>query len=200
MDRQHIINEIRRTAKLNGDVALGQKRFENETGISYYDWFGKHWARWGDAIREAGFEPNKLNERFDDLFLVQQLVQLTRRLGRVPVKGDLMLEAQTNPDFPSKNVFARLGSKSQRVTQVLSYCDAYAGFDDVALLWQQTPKSKSPITEVEDSTQQVGFVYMLKTWRTSGVQDRPNEQPFAEGRRAWHPTSGEVRADPLHPD
>ena len=56
MDKQRIIDEIRRTAKANGGVALGWRRFEEETGIRYYDRYGQYWTRWGDAVREAGFQ------------------------------------------------------------------------------------------------------------------------------------------------
>ncbi|GEM_PF-1787968 len=35
MDRQHIIDEIRRTAAANDGIALGWRRFTEETGISY---------------------------------------------------------------------------------------------------------------------------------------------------------------------
>jgi hypothetical protein len=43
VDRQHILDEIRRTAKANCGVPLGKSRFEQETGIRYYDWFGRFW-------------------------------------------------------------------------------------------------------------------------------------------------------------
>ena len=54
MDKQHIIDEIRRTAKDNGGAPLGTDRFQQETGIKSADWFGRFWARWGDALGEAG--------------------------------------------------------------------------------------------------------------------------------------------------
>src|SRR5205807_588217 len=91
MDKEHIISEIRRTANANGGVALGWRRFEQETTIRYYDWFGQFWTRWGDAVREAGFEPNRMNEAYDEEFVLKRLLVLTRSLGRVPTRGDLLL-------------------------------------------------------------------------------------------------------------
>ena len=77
MDKAHIIREIRRTAEANGGVGLGWRRFEEETGIRYYDWYGKFWTRWSDAVREAGFEPNRMSEAYDDGFLLEKLVLIT---------------------------------------------------------------------------------------------------------------------------
>src|SRR5262245_32098855 len=114
MDKAHILREIQRTAKANGGVALGWRRFEGETGIHYHAWYGQYWTRWGDAVREAGFEPNRMVESYDDGFLLGQLAALTRRLGRVPTQGDILLAAKNDPDFPSEKAYRRLGSKHQR--------------------------------------------------------------------------------------
>jgi hypothetical protein len=70
MDKQHILSEIKRTAAANGGVPLGRERFFRETGIKYHEWIGKIWARWGDALREAGFEPNKLQTAYNDDILI----------------------------------------------------------------------------------------------------------------------------------
>jgi hypothetical protein len=106
MDKQRIIDEIQRTAKANGGLALGRKRFEAETGIRYYDWYGQFWTRWGDAVREAGFQPNRLCEPYPVEVLVGHLVLLTRRIGRVPTIGDLMLASKSDSAFPSKMCFS----------------------------------------------------------------------------------------------
>ena len=50
MNKEQIIGEIQRTAKTNGGKALGNQRFEAETGIKRYDWYGRFWSRWSDAV------------------------------------------------------------------------------------------------------------------------------------------------------
>ena len=60
LDKEYVLAEIRRTAEANGGVALGRLRFEGETGIHEHDWRGRYWARWSDAVSEAGLEPNLL--------------------------------------------------------------------------------------------------------------------------------------------
>ena len=55
MGKQRILDDIRRTAAANGGAPLGKSAFFRETGIREGDWHGKYWARWGDALHEAGF-------------------------------------------------------------------------------------------------------------------------------------------------
>jgi hypothetical protein len=164
MDKEHIIREIRRTANANGGVALGWRRFEDETAIRYYDWYGQYWTKWSDAVREAGFEPNRMSEAYDEVFLIRQLALLTRRLGRIPTQGDLRLATRSDPELPSEKVFRRLGSKPQRAARILTYCEGNREYDDVAALWREVPTAEPAVTEAEseDTPAGVGYVYLLK--------------------------------------
>jgi hypothetical protein len=63
MDKQHILEEIRRTAAANNGEPLGVARFFQETGIKETDWRGKFWVRWGEALREAGLSRTSSNRR-----------------------------------------------------------------------------------------------------------------------------------------
>ena len=140
------------------------RRFEAETGIGYYDWFGKFWTRWGDAVREAGFEPNRMFEAYDEEFLLEKLVLLTRSLKRVPTQGDLLLAAKKDKTLPSEKVFRRLGSKVQRVSRVVAYCEAHPEHDDVAAMWRRVAITEEP-PDMEDHGNEspaVGYVYLLK--------------------------------------
>jgi hypothetical protein len=82
MDKEHILQEIGRTAKANGGVALGWRRFETETGIRQGDW-ARFWARWGDAIREAGLAPNEFTAAYENSKLLDCYANLeSQRAGR----------------------------------------------------------------------------------------------------------------------
>ena len=84
--RTHVLAEIKRTAAENGGKPLGFRRFEAETGIRETDWLGKHWARWNDAVTEAGLEPNLLKSRLDDDGVLAAVAIEVRRLGRFPAE------------------------------------------------------------------------------------------------------------------
>lgn len=63
MNKELILNEIKRTAEANGGAPLGQTRFSQDTGIKVTDWHGKYWARWGSRILEYC----KGQDSFDDV-------------------------------------------------------------------------------------------------------------------------------------
>lgn len=80
MDKQHILDEIRRTTAANGGSPLGKKRFFDETGIKESDWSGKFWPRWSAAVFEAGFTPLTLQGPHDRNPALAKVIALTRRL------------------------------------------------------------------------------------------------------------------------
>ncbi len=167
MDKQYIISEIRRTAAANGGVALGQGRFSTETDIRIRDWKGKWWARWGDALRDAGFAPNEKTIAYPDDYLIEKLVSLIRELGHFPVFEELRLKARRDSRFPSDKPFERLGSKDQRIKRILEYCSGRPEYMDIAAICapvaetQEILASKPPA----DPEPPVGFVYLIKAGR-----------------------------------
>ncbi len=163
MDKQHILAEIRCTAKGNGGEPLGIARFRHETGIREADWHGKFWARWGDALREAGFAPNQFNKAYADDDLIANFISLIRELGRFPVRGELKMKSRSDEHFPSHNVFARLGSKHQPAAKIVSYCERRAGYEDVEALCRPiASKTASPVDAAPDDPT-IGFVYLMKS-------------------------------------
>lgn len=163
MNKEHILEEIKRTAKSNGGVPLGRVKFHSETEIKRSDWYGKYWARWSDAVREAGFTPNQMQEAYSDTLLIEKFIALTRELGRLPVEGDLRMKARSDKDFPSHNAFARLGSKQKLVSTLAEFCKKHKGFDDIASLCGAVAEPNELLDGDDPATiEKIGYVYLLK--------------------------------------
>ena len=131
MNKEHILAEIKRTAEANAEKPLGKHGFTSQTGIKYSDWFGIHWARWGDAVREAGLAPNEMTGAYDDAAVIEQYAKLARELGRLPVKGDLRLHRRKDSQFSSDKVFERLGAKAELIRRLFAFCEGKGGYEDV---------------------------------------------------------------------
>jgi hypothetical protein len=166
--KTHILDEIKRTAAANGGVALGEARFESETGIKRRDWFGIHWARWGDAIQEAGFTPNQLNTAFEEAKLLGSYARYAQDLGHLPTAGELRLKRRADADFPSWNTFGRFGTKAELVKRVREHCRANADLTSVVALcdgYLRTAEADSEDAEPEAEEVVIGFVYLIKSGR-----------------------------------
>jgi len=164
--KDHILQEIRRTAEANGGAPLGRSRFKQETGIREADWYGKHWRSWGEAVTEAGLAPNEWQAALPEDDLIVKLIGLIRELEHFPVEAEVKMKARRDSDFPSHNVFARWGGKAARAKKVSEYCSRVGDHDDVVALCDpiaEAAKETEPDGDVEVAT--VGFVYLLKCGR-----------------------------------
>lgn len=161
--RDHIINEIKRTTADNQGKPAGIQRFAKLTGISRSDWHGKYWARWGDALVEAGYSPNRLTQAYDDEFVILKMIEIIRELEKYPVAAELKMKARQDPAFPSHSVFDRFGGKRKFASIVLEYCRNHEGYEDVATICEsittQLPQEITP----ETPPGKFGFVYLMKS-------------------------------------
>lgn len=166
MTKTHILAEIERTAEANGGLPLGRARFEAETGIKEADWFGRYWARWSDAVREAGLTPNEYNTAYDDDVLLEKYANLAKELERLPVAGDLRLKARSDKEFPSHSTFNRLGQKQEVIRRLAIYCRSHEGYEDVGRLCEgYLPPEVSEVDQPLAPEEKLGFVYLMRSGR-----------------------------------
>ena len=166
MDKEQLLAEIRRIAAENGGKPPGRLMFEKETGIGEHGWRGRYWARWNDAVREAGLEPNQKNTAYPDEFLIGTLAALTRELGHFPTESELRLKSRSDADFPNASVYRRLGKKSSLVAKVLEYCKRRNGYSDVIASCENVAGKIEPTASNENSAPELnGHVYLLKSGR-----------------------------------
>jgi len=181
MDKQRILDEIRQTAEANGGAPLGTARFLQETGIKTSDWQGKIWARWGDAVREAGFQPNELQTAYNEEVLIEKFIGLVRDLGHFPVGAEVKMKARRDDSFPWHSTFARFGSKQQFAARIPDYCKSRVGYEDVTALC-------APIAARLNSHQQSEASRQRRTPKVSG---------FPSLGRMLKPSNGESLCEPL---
>ena len=130
------------------------------------EWLGKLWARWGDAVREAGFTPNQLNHAYDKTELLEKYAKLALELGRLPTANDLRLKHRKDSFYPDQKVFERLGKKAELIRQVLEFCQNHEGYGDVIRMCEayatlnHIPPEKATLSE-----EKTGFVYLVKSNR-----------------------------------
>lgn len=164
LTKQDILDAIRRTAKENGGVPLGTRRFEKETGINPYDW-GKHWARFGDAQIEAGLPPNQRQGAYGDNFLIEKLIGVVRKLDKFPTYGEIQVERNRDNELPDKGVFQRLGTKAHLARRVIDYCRNNNGYDDVIHFCEAVLREPRKETDSIDPNIRIGEVYLFKSGR-----------------------------------
>ena len=159
-----MLMEIRRAAAENGNGPLGIGRFEELTGISASAWLGRHWTKWSEATAEAGIRSGRMNEAFDNDFLLTILAELTRSCRRFPSKAETQIARARDSSIPNHKVFDRFGTKAARVEALRQFASDRAGFADLPALLP-APDTEAGVAEptVSASTELGdGFVYMMK--------------------------------------
>lgn len=161
MDKEEILAEIRRTAKENGGKPLGVDRFASITGIKPYDW-GKFWARFGDAQREAGLEPNSKTTAYDEDYLMTAIIEVIRETKGFPTRGEMRLKRFRGASFPPDTVYyRRFGGKDAMIRKIIHYCNKHTGYSDVVEILEPLVVGEASL-KVESDESKSGFVYLVK--------------------------------------
>ncbi len=180
-DKEFILGEIRRTANINNGEPVGVRKFETETGIAAYEWCGVHWARWSDALMEAGFEPLAWTTGSSVEEILQELAILVRQYGRYPTNSEVLLNKKNNEKIPTpKTLVRKLGVKTDAIRKLRDYCSSKEEYVDVsAILAQEDTRSdfRGEVTESKTRPGKLrpsGHVYMVKSGRLYKIGQTAN--------------------------
>ena len=160
--RQTIVLEIKRLAATNGGRPLGRRSFERETGIREADWCGVFWARWSDALLEAGFRANEMQGRADRTELLEKLALSCVHYQKMPTVAEYELLRAQDASFPSYKTFqSNFGAKENIVWELRQWLTQVQ--DPQALLeLLPTGRPKSvPHNPRNRSAPTFGYVYLL---------------------------------------
>ncbi|MEJ6789125.1 GIY-YIG nuclease family protein [Brevundimonas sp. BR2-1] len=158
--KEQILSEIRRLAESGGGVPPGRSAFARQTGIADSIWAGRIWARWGDAVTEAGFTPNERKARVSEGEVLENVASACRHFGRLPTAQELKLyRRQQEASFPSYDVIqARFGSMVELTARLSEWAGARADMADITTMLPVASERTVPLTG-----QREGLVYLLRS-------------------------------------
>ena len=128
---------------------------------------GKFWARWTDAVTEAGFRPREMQKAYSDEEILYPFARYVSQLNRFPSNMELRLKRRNDLDFPSHNTLAKFGQKKDLAAATAAYCKAKGCFPDVIRICETTIlQDESPNVGTENATEEqtdFGEVYLIKS-------------------------------------
>lgn len=159
--RDYIIQEIQRLAKINGQ-APGQSLFASETGIAQHQWRGRFWSRLGDALIDAGFQPNKWTGRSETINILSGMVVACRHYGRIPTYSEMEILRRTDPSIPNPHVIKRHFGTRALVIAALSQYVIDEGLSDIK---NMIPDQNEGIVHHSAASDKFadGYVYLIKS-------------------------------------
>jgi hypothetical protein len=164
MTKDEILDTIRALTAAHGKPP-GAKMMHSEADIKPSDWAGRYWARWSDALREAGFAPNSWKYRYDETYMLERFARLIRDMGRVPTMPEYELKRRTDRSLPSGKTYGvHFGSKEALLVKVREYCKTRRALRRVVTLCGP-PTAAPPSPAPSESPDRDGYVYLLRSGR-----------------------------------
>ena len=180
-DKQFILSEIQRTAAINNGTPFGVRRFETETGIAEHDWRGAHWARWSDALAEAGFGPLEWTTGSSVAEILEELAKLVRQYRRYPTNSEILLSKRKNEKIPTPKALVRkLGARADAIRKLCDYCSSRDEKADVlAILAEENLQAAAEDDPTKSNIgarklRPSGHVYLVKSGRLYKIGQTAN--------------------------
>ncbi len=159
--RERIISEIRRIAREAGQPP-GVQSFEKLSGIRTREWRGKFWSRWSEALVEAGFEPNQLNEKIEPNSLLTALADVALAVGKLPTEDEYIMHARNKEALPSYSAIKSHFGKRESLIEAIRTWAIDPENDQHSTILEFLPE-KIRTTKEPSIQQAMGHVYLLRS-------------------------------------
>jgi len=161
--KERILSEIKRLAAENGGKTPGKNYFQQETGITESDWYGKLWLRWNDVVADAGLIPNEKQERLSADLVLDKYAEVCRHYGKPPSRAELRFYARETPNFISHNTFAKHFGSKDGVIAALRDRAIERGEKDLVAILPGVKASQASKAIPDSSSVPEGWVYLLQS-------------------------------------
>ncbi len=134
--REEIIAEIHKFVATK-HKSPGERQFVAATRIKTSAWKGRFWARWSDAVREAGYDPNSMTPKIPEELILDQLASFVAKLGHFPVKDEINVQARATPGFPMWDTIKKRFGSMPGTAQALLRPSRESGNEGLANLCEE---------------------------------------------------------------
>jgi len=156
--KDDIIRAIKNFAEKH-DRTPGRRLFERETSIRQPEWYGVYWRSWGDAILEAGLDPNQKQGKLSSEDVLVKYADAVRHFGRIPAEIDLRMYAKERNNFPGHTTFTNhFGNKAGILAALHKFACENANYTDILKILPAPQPEEAPNEQIEE-----GYVYLLKS-------------------------------------
>lgn len=140
------------------------RSFELETGITAGQWLGVFWARWSDAVVEAGYQPNVYQQRFDGDRVLTCVVAAARHYQHLPTIAEMRLYRRHHPDFPNdKTVTNHFPTKAALAMAIRQQAAADHSLVDVLPMLPPEVTNPAETIGLKKGPASDGWVYLIKS-------------------------------------
>jgi Meiotically up-regulated gene 113 len=161
ISKEHMLSEIKRVAALNEGQPPGEKLFLSETNISKTQWVGRHWSKWSDALKEAGFQPNQWIKRSNSNEMLREFARIVLSLGYVPSAPELQIMRRSNDRVVSPKTL-REHFKAAELRESLSKLGQNeAEFRELLFIVPSVKLDEDAVIKTSNNAD--GSVYLLKS-------------------------------------
>ena len=165
MMKERIIAEIKRQVSETG-VVPGVLKFTHESTIPRKEWEGKIWARWSDALKDAGFESNMMTVKLSSEEILKKIAQCCLDFGKIPSGRDMRIYGKNKIGFPADKTIRNHFRSNKGLRSALRDWASLPNNADyaeiVALLPSESATSESATPKVNLSAKIDGHVYLIK--------------------------------------
>lgn len=142
------------------------RAFLDATGIPEKQLLGKYWARWNQALAEAGVTPASFfRPRTDENSVIEAFAQLVERLQKWPTQNELNLARRRDTSFPSLKVFRRLSSEVPLAQKLAAHCVDRPDLATAAKIAAERAAVEAPEPFLLGRAPVNGYVYMMRSGR-----------------------------------
>lgn len=164
MTKEQILSDIRRIAKQRGGQS-SLDAFLAATGIKEHQILGTFWARWNEAVTEAGLSTSSFSrQKIEESSIIGAFAKLVERLKKWPTQNELLIEHR-NGSLPSLKVIRRLCKFPSFASQLAAYCTDREDLSTVVRIATERMEAEEAEPPIVGRAPINGYVYLMRSGR-----------------------------------